>query len=107
MTIHVTASARKAILDQKMPGKAIGIRIRVQDSGCSGLAYAMEYCYEEEHDDIVVRQCSKKLYIDRKSMVYLHGSDMHYRKTEFEEGYEFKNPNVTSECGCGESFYVA
>ena len=78
----------------------------MEDSGCSGLAYAMEYCYEEAEDDIVVTQCSKKLYIDRKSMVYLHGSDMHYRKTEFEEGYEFKNPNVTSECGCGESFFI-
>ena len=98
--IHVTPSAKRKLAHEMLPYHAIGIR-------CSGLAYAMEYCYEEEHDDIVVRQCSKRLYIDRKSMVYLHGSDMHYRKTEFEEGYEFNNPNVTSECGCGESFYVA
>ena len=69
--IHVTASAKRKLAHEMLPYHAIGIRIRVQDSGCSGLAYAMEYCYEEEHDDIVVRQCSKKLYIDRKSMVYL------------------------------------
>ena len=105
--IHIAASAKRKLAHEMIPYPAIGIRIRVQDSGCSGLAYAMEYCYEKEHDDIVVTQCSKRLYIDRKSMVYLHGSDMHYRKTEFEEGYEFVNPNVTSECGCGESFYVA
>ena len=104
--IHVAASAKRKLTHEMLPYYAIGIRIRVEDSGCSGLAYAMEYCYEEAEDDIVVTQCSKRLYIDRKSMVYLHGSDMHYRKTEFEEGYEFKNPNVTSECGCGESFFI-
>ena len=104
--IHVTSSAKRKLTHEMLLYYAIGIRIRVEDSGCSGLAYAMEYCYEEAEDDIVVTQCSKKLYIDRKSMVYLHGSDMHYRKTEFEEGYEFKNPNVTSECGCGESFFI-
>ena len=104
--IHVAASAKRKLAHEMLPYYAIGIRIRVEDSSCSGLAYAMEYCYEEAEDDIVVTQCSKRLYIDRKSMVYLHGSDMHYRKTEFEEGYEFKNPNVTSECGCGESFFI-
>ena len=66
----------------------------------------MEYCYETNDNDIVIRQKAKKLYVDRKSMTYLYGSDLHYRTTKFKEGYEFVNPNVTSECGCGESFYV-
>ena len=107
MTIHVTASARKAILNQKMPGKAIGIRIRVEDSGCNGLAYAMEWCYAKADDDHVITQASKRIYIDPKSAIYLHGSDLNYYWKEFEEGFEFSNPNETSKCGCGESFYVA
>ena len=104
--IHVAASARAKLTKLHLTPPCIGIRIRVEDSGCNGLAYAMEYCYKEAEDDTIVKGGSKRLYIDAKSMVYLHGSDMHYRKTNFEEGYEFKNPNVTSECGCGESFYV-
>ena len=107
MTIHVTASAKKAIKQLILPSKCIGIRIRVEDSGCNGLAYAMEWCYAEADDDHVIRQASKRIYIDPKSAIYLHGSDLKYYWKEFEEGFEFTNPNETSKCGCGESFYVA
>ena len=105
--IHVAASARNKLTKLNLTPPCIGIRIRVEDSGCNGMAYAMEYCYKKEETDTVVRAGSKRLYIDSKSMIYLHGSNLHYRKKDFEEGYEFVNPNVTSECGCGESFYVA
>lgn len=106
MVINITESARRKLEVEKLPTKSLGVRIRVADSGCNGLAYHMEYCYETDDNDIVIRQKSKKLYVDRKSMTYLYGSDLYYRTTKFKEGYEFVNPNVTSECGCGESFYV-
>ena len=71
--IHVSASARKAIQQLILPFKAIGVRVRVEDSGCSGLAYVMEWCYLQHDDDHVIKQASKRLYIDPKSAVYLHG----------------------------------
>ncbi len=106
MVINVTESARNKLAFEKLPDTCIGIRIRVSDSGCNGLAYHMEYCYKTDDNDIIIDQKLNKLFIDRKSMIYLHGSDLYYRKSKFKEGYEFVNPNVTSECGCGESFYV-
>ena len=106
MTLHITASARKVFDQLVLPKKAIGVRVRVEDSGCNGLAYAMEWCYVEADDDHVIRQASKPIYIDPKSAIYLHGSDLKYYVKEFEEGFEFVNPNETSKCGCGESFYV-
>ena len=106
MTIHVTASAKKAILNQKMPGKAIGIRIRVEDSGCNGLAYAMEWCYMKQQGDHII-EAPKRIYIDPKSAIFLFGSELQYKKEQFSEGFEFVNPNETAKCGCGESFYVA
>ena len=107
MTIHVTASARKAIQQLILPGKAIGIRIFVKDSGCSGLAYVMEWCYLQHDDDHVIKQASKRLYIDPKSAIYLHGSDLKYFVKEFEEGFEFTNPKEKRKSRWGENFYVA
>jgi iron-sulfur cluster assembly protein len=89
-------------------GKGVGIRIGVRTTGCSGLAYTMEYVdkYEAEvgvtnfgHQDFV-------LLVDAKSLAYLNGLTMDWVRNGLNEGFEFTNPNSKGECGCGESFRV-
>ena len=100
--IKVNQSAKEKIKSIEFPEKALGIRILVRSSGCSGLAYVMEYCYKQQPDDLIL----DNLFIDPKSLIYLKGSELQYTHEKFNEGFEFINPNVTSKCGCGESFYV-
>jgi len=91
-----------------MPDKSIGIRIGVRSSGCSGLAYVLEFCYNSIEEDIVILALHDmpSIFIDPKSMIHLTGTRLEYNKRGLNEGFEFVNPNVTSQCGCGESFYV-
>lgn len=83
-----------------------GIRIRIKTVGCSGLSYVLEYSYKMDSEDIVIHDRGITLVIDPKSMIYLAGSVLEYRKEGLNEGFKFINPNATSECGCGESFHV-
>lgn len=83
-----------------------GIRIGIKTVGCSGLAYVLEYSYNMDSEDIVIHDRGVTLVIDPKSMIYLKGSVLEYLKEGLNEGFKFTNPNVTAECGCGESFYV-
>lgn len=104
--IEVHSTAKKAIEAVKMPYQSIGIRIKVQRAGCNGHTYAMEWCYMKQHGDHII-EAPKRIYIDPKSAIFLFGSELQYKKEQFSEGFEFVNPNETSKCGCGESFYVA
>ena len=106
MIIHIQSTAKNAIERAVMPYQAIGIRIKVDKSGCNGLAYGMEWCYIKEESDHIF-DGPKKVYVDPKTMLYLDGSHLVYKQETFEEGFEFINPNETSRCGCGESFYMA
>ena len=83
-----------------------GIRVAVKTVGCSGLAYVLEYSYNMDRDDVVVNHKDVTLVVDGKSKIYLEGTRMEYKIEGLNEGFIFVNPNVTSECGCGESFYV-
>ena len=89
------------------PKDSIGIRMGVRSSGCSGLAYVLEFCYESFEDDTVVDCCDDtiNIFLDSKSMIHLNGTRLEYQKRGLQEGFEFVNPNVSDECGCGESFY--
>jgi len=89
-------------------GTGVGIRIGVRTTGCSGLAYTLEYVdkYEAEtgvtnfgHQDFV-------LLVDAKSLVYLDGLTMDWVRNGLNEGFDFINPNERDRCGCGESFRV-
>ena len=104
--IVIEPTAESAIERVKMPNQYIGIRIKVQKAGCNGHTYAMEWCPKAEEGDHIF-QGIKDIYIDKKSMLYLAGSHLVYKQDQFREGFEFINPNETSKCGCGESFYVA
>ncbi|MBP6563049.1 MAG: iron-sulfur cluster assembly protein IscA [Neisseriaceae bacterium] len=87
-------------------GKGIGIRLAVRTSGCSGMAYVLEFADEANTDDIVFEYFGVKVITDPKSHVYLDGTVLDYTKEGLNEGFKFENPNVTDECGCGESFHV-
>jgi iron-sulfur cluster assembly protein len=87
-------------------GKGLGIRLSVRTSGCSGMAYEMEFVDELEEDDQVFEDRGVRVVIDSKSLVYLDGTEVDYAREGLNEGFKFNNPNAKSECGCGESFNV-
>jgi iron-sulfur cluster assembly protein len=87
-------------------GNGLGVRLGVKTSGCSGLAYVLEFVDELDEDDEVFEDHGVKVIIDRKSLVYLDGTELDYGKEGLNEGFKFNNPNVKDECGCGESFKV-
>ena len=87
-------------------GKGEGVRLGVKTSGCSGLAYILEFIDEVEDTDVVFEDKGVKVIIDQKSLVYLDGTELDYGKEGLNEGFKFNNPNVKNACGCGESFTV-
>lgn len=107
MPISVTEAAAKHVSGQLAArGKGEGIRIGVRTSGCSGLAYVLEFVDTPDPEDQMFEGHGVKLFIDPKSLVYLDGTIVDFAKEGLNEGLEFRNPNVTGECGCGESFTV-
>ncbi|MCX7628234.1 MAG: iron-sulfur cluster assembly protein IscA [Methylophilaceae bacterium] len=87
-------------------GKGVGLRLGVKTSGCSGMAYILEFADVVEPDDIVFESHGVKVVLDPKSLPYLDGTELDYAREGLNEGFKFKNPNVKGECGCGESFTV-
>ena len=87
-------------------GKGEGIRLGVRTSGCSGMAYTLEFVDQIQPEDIVFEGHGVKVITDPKSHLYLDGTQLDYTKEGLQEGFRFQNPNVTDECGCGESFHV-
>jgi len=85
-------------------GKGLGIRLGVKTSGCSGLAYKLEFADEALPEDLVFESHGVKVLVDPKSLPYLEGTELDYTKEGLNEGFKFNNPNVKGECGCGESF---
>ena len=87
-------------------GKGLGLRLGVKTTGCSGLAYVLEFVDELNADDEVFEDNGVKIIIDGKSLVYLDGTELDFAKEGLNEGFMFNNPNANGECGCGESFHV-
>ena len=86
---------------------AIGLKIGLSTKGCAGLSYTMEYVNESDIQGCeLVNDYKFPLYIDNKAVMYVIGTEMDFIKEEYGERFVFKNPNQTSECGCGESFHV-
>jgi len=103
--ISITAAARKRLLDEVMEKACVGVRARVDTAGCNGLTYILEYVKADE-DTMKDEVFEHMLYVDPKSLIILAGSVLDYKIEDFFEGFEFNNPNETSKCGCGESFYT-
>ncbi|MBI6547493.1 iron-sulfur cluster assembly protein IscA [Xenorhabdus lircayensis] len=107
MSISLTESAAQrilAFLDNR--GKGVGLRLGVRTSGCSGMAYVLEFADALNEEDQVFEDKGVKVIIDGKSILYLDGTELDFVKDGLNEGFKFNNPNVSSECGCGESFHV-
>ncbi len=107
MSISLTENAAKHIrksLDKR--GKGIGLRLGVKSSGCSGMAYTLEFADQLEEQDQIFESQDVKVIIDPKSLVYLSGTELDYTREGLNEGFKFNNPNVQNTCGCGESFTV-
>ena len=107
MAITVSEAAATHVASQlNSRGKGLGIRLGVKTSGCSGMAYVLEFVDQEDPQDELFEQHGVKIYIDPKSFVYLDGTELDFVKEGLNEGLQFRNPNVAGECGCGESFTV-
>ena len=105
ITLTEKAAQRvKAFLDKR--GKGIGLRLGVKTSGCSGLAYVLEFVDVLNSEDQVFEQHGVNIIVDPKSLVYLNGIELDYVKEGLNEGFKYNNPNVKESCGCGESFHV-
>jgi iron-sulfur cluster assembly protein len=107
MSISMTEAAAKHVrrsLDGR--GKGDGVRLGVRTTGCSGLAYVLEFVDSADSEDTVFELHGVKVIIDPKSLVYLDGTELDFVKEGLNEGFKFNNPNSRSECGCGESFNI-
>ena len=100
------AAAERVIRFLENRGSGVGVRLGVKTSGCSGLAYVLEFVDDVNEDDVVFEDRGVKVIVDQKSLVYLDGTQLDYGKEGLNEGFLFNNPNVKDECGCGESFTV-
>ena len=87
-------------------GKGVGIRLGVRTTGCSGMAYKLEFADEAPEGDEIFTSFGVTVFVDPKSLAYIDGTELDYTREGLNEGFKFNNPNVKNECGCGESFNV-
>lgn len=105
--ITVTDTAAEKIKKQlERRGKGLGIRVGVRTSGCSGLAYVIEYVDMPTNEDLSFVSHGVHVFVDPKSLTYLDGVEMDWVRNGLNEGFDFKNPNEKDRCGCGESFRI-
>ena len=107
MAITMTPAAQEHVVKHLAHrGHGLGIRLGVKTTGCSGLSYVLEFVDDKASEDQVFASGDAKLFIDPKSLSYLDGTELDFVKEGLNEGFQFNNPNVKDECGCGESFHV-
>ncbi|UUZ47858.1 iron-sulfur cluster assembly protein IscA [Massilia sp. B-10] len=107
MAITLTEKAAKHInryIERR--GKGVGLRFGVRTTGCSGLAYKLEYVDEAQAEDNVFESYGVKVFVDPKSLPYIDGTELDFTREGLNEGFRFNNPQVKDECGCGESFRI-
>jgi iron-sulfur cluster assembly protein len=107
MSISVTDRAAKHVNNfLAKRGKGIGLRLGVRTTGCSGLAYKIEFVDEPEAEDVRFVSNGVTVFVDPKSLAFLDGTELDFAREGLNEGFKFNNPNVKNTCGCGESFQV-
>lgn len=108
MSIVLTETAANRIQSQLAKrGKGYGLRIGVKKSGCSGYAYVLDYADAPGEADEVFDAYGAKVVVAREHLSFLNGLTLDFQRDGLNEAFKFKNPNVTGECGCGESFAVS
>jgi iron-sulfur cluster assembly protein len=107
MAITLTENAAKHVRNfLTKRGKGVGLRLGVRTSGCSGMAYKLEFADETAEDDLQFVSGGVTVLVDPKSLPYIDGMELDYTREGLNEGFKFNNPNVKDQCGCGESFKV-
>ena len=107
MSVSLTEAAARHInryLGRR--GKGVGVRLGVKTTGCSGLAYKIEFADEVAPEDIVFENLGVKILVDPKSLPYIDGTELDFAREGLNEGFKFNNPKERDRCGCGESFRV-
>jgi iron-sulfur cluster assembly protein len=107
MAITLTDNAAKRVKDfLANRGKGVGLRLGVKTTGCSGMAYVLEFADDAQEGDEIFESQGIKIFVDTKSLVYIDGTELDFTKEGLNEGFKFYNPNEKASCGCGESFTV-
>ena len=107
MSITLTQAAANHVQSYiSKRGKGIGLRLGVRTTGCSGLAYKLEFADAANPEDLEFETNGVRVLVDPKSLPYLNGTELDYAREGLNEGFKFRNPNVKDECGCGESFRI-
>ena len=107
MAITVSeAAARHVTRYLTKRGKGYGVRLGVKTTGCSGLAYKLEYLDEFAPEHVIFEGHGVKIAVDPKSLAYLDGTELDFVREGLNEGFKFNNPRERDRCGCGESFRV-
>lgn len=108
MTITLTDSAAERVrgfIDER--ATAVGLRVGIAKSGCSGYAYVMDLADAVGEDDMVIEDHGVSLVVSRDSMSFIDGMEIDFIRDGLNQSFQFNNPNVTASCGCGESFAVS
>ena len=107
MPVTLTENAAKHVSNYiAKRGRGMGLRLGVKTTGCSGLAYKIEFADNANPEDQQFESHGIKVLIDPKSLAYLEGTELDYTREGLNEGFKFTNPNEKDRCGCGESFHV-
>tara|TARA_B100000029_G_scaffold321678_1_gene314108 strand:- start:181 stop:516 length:336 start_codon:yes stop_codon:yes gene_type:complete len=106
ISLSNNAAERIKEIMSKAEKDSVGVRVGVKSGGCAGMSYIMEYTKKISPNDEVIEDKGVKLFVDPGAIIYLLGTEMDYKKSEFSSSFVFKNPNETERCGCGESFKI-
>ncbi|NIV17977.1 MAG: iron-sulfur cluster assembly accessory protein [Woeseiaceae bacterium] len=107
MAIFLTDSAADRVRTYlQARGKGVGLRLGIIETGCSGYSYVVNYADEVSENDIIFEDKGVKVVVDPEALGLIDGTEVDFVKSGLNEAFSFKNPNVTGECGCGESFNI-
>lgn len=107
MSISLTPSAAERVRSHLASrGRGIGLRLGIKTTGCSGFSYVIDYADSARSDDLVFEDQGVRVYVDSASFPMLDGTRVDFVRKGLNESFQFANPNVRAECGCGESFTV-
>ena len=107
MAISLTDSAAARVRSYiEKRDDSLGLRLGVTKTGCSGYSYVINYADKIDESDIVFEDKGVKVVVDPDALQLIDGTEVDFIKNGLNEAFSFRNPNVSGECGCGESFNV-